>query len=265
MQREVWVRARIPAVISVHDVMPETLSQVTAILSRALAPFPAENIALLVVPGRSWQPSQISQLRDWQAQGYELAGHGWTHEVAEIRGLYHRLHSWVLSRRAAEHLSYTSRELKRLLLNNYDWFGAQGMAAPELYVPPAWAVGALSLPDLRALPFAAMETTSGFRSLRTGRSTKLPLVGFEADNRWRAAVLRPWNHLNQSLCNYRRPLRLSIHPFDFSYLLQHDVQKLLAHTDAVNWRGLPCFESSRGHKSSLATTVNPSQDAQIQR
>ncbi|TCS40155.1 polysaccharide deacetylase family protein [Reinekea marinisedimentorum] len=237
-----------PAVISIHDVMPETLSRVEHILQNHLASFPAQRILLLVVPGLNWSEAQLARLHRLQRQGYEFAGHGWKHEISGIRGLSHWLHSRLISRNAAEHLSYNQQELISLLTDNYRWFRRHGFNAPELYVPPAWALGALSKADLASLPFAAYETTRGFFRAEEACVSWLPLLGFEADTRLRAGFLKLWNAMNLRLATESRPVRLSIHPYDFEYLISGQLQAILNGVEAVHWR--TAFESDCGNVQS---------------
>lgn len=261
----------LPAIVSVHDVMPETLEQVTSILTGPLRSFDPVHVLLLVVPGRDWQPAHIEQLRVWRREGYELAGHGWSHEVVAIRSLYHRLHSTLLSRRAAEHLSQEASALQCLMLRNAQWFGERGFGVPTLYVPPAWALGKLSLRQLQGLPFGAIETLGGFREVVSGRFRALPLAGYEADTLWRARVLsgfnyfayafarwhanrvasnnilsvnlgKKWRATGQGSASVRRscenplkPLRLAIHPMDFEYHLSAELRAVLQDLSTVHW------------------------------
>lgn len=217
------------ALISIHDVMPETLENVSGIIER-LPDACRPHLVLLVVPGRNWQPFQIEQLREWQQQGYILAGHGWHHEVKEIRSLYHRLHAALISRRAAEHLSQPADQLRSLLSRNYAWFIGHKLQAPDFYVPPAWAMGALNLDDLALSPFRYFETLQGIMDSASGKRLFLPLAGFESDNRFRCAFLQPWNSLQRILSSSRRPLRIGIHPHDFEYGLSGQLERFLRQT-----------------------------------
>lgn len=235
-----------PAVISIHDVMPNTLSRVEYILSNHLACFPAENILLLVVPGLDWNEDKLERLHRLYDQGYEFAGHGWKHETNGINSIFHKLHSWLISRNAAEHLSYSRVQLIELLNENHRWFDRQGFGAPALYVPPAWALGALRKDDLAQLPFVACETTGGIQRFKEADCRWLPLLGFEADNRFRAIFLKLWNSLNLNVfTGVQRPARLSIHPYDFEYLISGQLQSILARVEAVCWRSV--FDSVRGN------------------
>ncbi len=135
------------ALISIHDVMPETREQVSQIL--ALLPQGPQAITLLVVPGSNWQTADLDWLHQLQQQGYPLAGHGWLHRCEPPISLYHRLHSLLLSRRVAEHLSLSASGIDALIRNCHQWF---------LDVPPAWAMGSISRAQLAAMPFRLFET-----------------------------------------------------------------------------------------------------------
>lgn len=205
--------------VSIHDVMPATLGRVETIfdqLTRA-GLLPA---TLLVVPGRGWRAAELDRLRALVDYGARLAGHGWCHEARHIRGLKHRLHSLLISRHAAEHLSLSRFGILRLMLRNYRWFGQHDLPAPALYVPPAWAMGPVPHRLLARLPFAFHETLTGVYSTAAGRMHWLPLAGFEADTVLRAAFVRPFNSVNAMGSRAgNRPLRLGIHPFDFELKL----------------------------------------------
>jgi predicted deacetylase len=207
--------------------MPSTLGRVEAVVGllerRCAAP-----ATLLVVPGLDWSRAQLRTLRAFQENGHRLAGHGWRHRAARIRGLHHRLHSLLISRDVAEHLALDGSAIRRLITACHNWFAEQGLGAPELYVPPAWAMGAVSRGDLAALPFRFYEVTSGVYDARTGRFHRLPLVGYEADGLWRALPLRLWNGINRLAAGLGGPLRIAIHPGDLELALGGDLERLLA-------------------------------------
>ncbi len=226
------------ALLSIHDVMPETLDRVEALL--AMVPEPARRgTLLLVVPGRDWSPGDLARLARWQSRGLELAGHGWFHRAEQIQGWYHRCHARLISRQAAEHLSQPRTSLKALLTRNHQWFIAHRLAPPSLYVPPAWALGALTSQDLAESPFAYVETTSGLYHAASRSRRRLPLVGFEADTRLRALGLRAWNRWNRTLASDQRPLRIALHPYDAELHLARDLRQTLnSLTLCVNYRTL---------------------------
>lgn len=226
------------AVISIHDVMPHTLDRVGEILARMshLAP---SAITLLIVPGLGWSPAQLDTLKTFQESGYSMAGHGWFHRTRDILSLYHRLHSTLISRQAAEHLSLTETEIDTLIRDCYQWFDEHDLALPDLYVPPAWAMGNISAEALAQTPFRYFETTAGFYDSVSGRKRWLPLMGFEADTLFRAITLTFWNSVNYLLGTPKRPLRLSIHPNDHQLRLGQSLDRYLARvTKAVPYQSV---------------------------
>lgn len=214
-------------VLSVHDVMPDTLAPIGRILAR-LEQLGLPPATLLVVPGCRWLADDLAQLAHWQQQGYALAAHGWHHRAGSIRGMHHRLHAALLSRHAAEHLSLSGEAIAALMQCAHDWFPRNGLAAPDLYVPPAWALGALPRPALRALPYTSVETLSGIIDTASGRLRPMPLVGFEADTAARAVTLRAFNRSQRLLARGSGlPLRIGIHPQDFRLRLADDLHRML--------------------------------------
>jgi len=212
--------------ISIHDVMPETLDRVGEQLALIERHCPGP-VALLVVPGRDWSEAALERLRAWVKDGHALVGHGWTHRARDIRGLKHRLHSLFVSRDCAEHLALEREEIIELMARNRLWFGDHGLPEPELYVPPAWALGSVPHSELRSTGFARVETMSGYLDLRTGRLQRSALIGFEAASLWQVPVLKLSNAFNRLLA-MRLPLRIALHPDDHRLPLAHDLENTLA-------------------------------------
>lgn len=215
------------AVVSVHDVTPAKLGDVGRILelleSGNVAP-----VTLLVVPGLRWDPPGIGRLRELVRRGYLLAGHGWEHRAPPPASLRHRLHAGLISRDQAEHLSRTRADVRDRVRRCHDWFGRAGLPPPQLYVPPAWALGALTRSDLARLPFRWYEVLAGFVDARSSRLTAAPVVGFEADTAGRQVALGAANRVN--LCIGRcsgRPVRIAIHPGDLGLRLAPALRSVL--------------------------------------
>lgn len=227
------------ALFSIHDVMPDTLHDVGELIerfARAGLPLPG----LLVVPARGWQAPEIRQLRDWQTAGAELIAHGWHHHTTPRRP-FHRLHAAVLSRNVAEHLALDRDGIVALMRRSRSWFGEQGLALPQTYVPPAWALGMPSH-GLAALPYRCVETLREVHLIDAGhvRRRQLPLVGFEADTTVRRWVLRGWNALQRRRAlRLALPLRVSIHPADARLRLADELQHFIScRWQAVQYRDL---------------------------
>lgn len=213
-----------------HDVMPATLDRCLGLLEY-LDGLNVTPVTLLVVPGHDWSDRQLATLEDLQRQGLILAGHGWYHEVSEISSLYHRLHSLLLSRRAAEHLSLNGQQIQQLIGDCFAWFTHHGFKPPQCYVPPAWALGAVQRGQLKKLPFRYYEVLSGVLDAHSGQLKRLPLTGYEADTAWRAASLRPWNRWNEWRASHDRPLRIGLHPFDREMRLAAQLHRQLVACD----------------------------------
>jgi predicted deacetylase len=213
--------------VSIHDVMPDTLSR-TEMIFEQLVRAGLTPVTLLVVPGAGWRDADIDRLQKLVDQGAELAGHGWTHRVRHVRVLKHSLHSRLISRNAAEHLALTRCGILRLLLRNHAWFEQHGLQSPQLYVPPAWAMGNIPSSLLSRLPFEQYETLAGVYSVRRQRLLRLPMAGFETDTWFRAASVAGLNHLNRWWSRLsHRPVRLGIHPYDFDLKLANSLHQWL--------------------------------------
>ncbi len=224
-------RADVQYLVSIHDVMPSTLDQTEAIVDRLLN-IRSMPITLLVVPGTGWEQDGIDRLRRLIDRGAVLAGHGWCHKVKAIRGLKHRLHSLFLSRDVAEHLALSADEAVALMQRCYDWFVQHELPAPELYVPPAWAMGAVSRAQLNRLPFKQFETFAGVYDSVHHRFCWLPMMGFEADTKLRKWFVHGWNSVNLFWgSSQRKPIRLGIHPNDFDLRLGGDLEQRLQALD----------------------------------
>ncbi|MEO1244590.1 MAG: polysaccharide deacetylase family protein [Pseudomonadota bacterium] len=219
------------ALFSIHDVMPATLDATEAIAEK-LHSRGIRKLTLLVVPDTGWDESTLQRLDGLRRRGADLAGHGWQHRIRSIRNLRHRLHSLFISRNVAEHLALGRSGVVALMQDCHAWFAAQGLPAPALYVPPAWAMGAAKRADLDALPYDCYETLYGIYDTRAQRFLRLPMIGFEADTALRAFACRVWNRLNLSLGD--APVRFSIHPRDFELELGEDLRSLLRR----NWNPL---------------------------
>jgi len=95
-------------------------------------------------------------------------------------------------------------------------------------VPPAWAMGPVPRELLDRLPFRQYETLAGVYDSTDRLFHRLPLVGFEADNVFRAVTVGALNRLNRAWARAgRRPLRLGIHPHDLELKLAEDLGRMI--------------------------------------
>lgn len=214
-------------IVSIHDVMPSKLDKVEYCLSQ-LAEHGIRSVDLLVVPGRSWTTKDLDQLHAWQNAGHQLAGHGWVHHIQSYGSLSHRIHSMLISRRAAEHLELEPLERVALMRRCYSWFQLQGLKAPQLYVPPAWALGGRrTLSIMPSASFRWVETLSGVHDLESGKFMPMPLLGYEADTVFREMSVGAFNQLSLSLWKFRGLIRMAIHPDDFELRLRFSLGRFL--------------------------------------
>ncbi|OYP32969.1 polysaccharide deacetylase family protein [Rhodopirellula sp. MGV] len=226
------------ALLSIHDVMPDTLDEVGQLLAICREAC-HRRITLLVVPGKQWSNSDLRLLRRWCDEGCELAGHGWLHRCRSVNGWKHRIHQRLISRNVAEHLSLSGEEICQLVSRCARWFDEQDFDRPVLYVPPAWAMGAISAKQLLHLPFPMIETLSGIRQVQTLTRTRLPLFGFEADTLFREQFLRVANQLAMATRHLKKPVRIALHPFDHRLRLRASLRRILAlDWDAISYREL---------------------------
>lgn len=210
------------AVVSIHDLMPETMDRVENILEwlkmRSIPP-----VTLLVVPGKPWTPRGIERLRQLAEAGHEMAAHGWRHETVPRR-FWHRIHASLISRNVAEHLDLCSADIATLMCRANQWFAEQKLPPPKLYVPPAWALGTICSEHLAQLPYSQVETTRGILQFSPEGIYKMqlmPVSGYEADTILRATFLRSWNAYQAISSKVtKRPLRISIHPNDLNLRLK---------------------------------------------
>lgn len=214
------------ALISVHDVMPETMERVDKLLCR-IERAGYGHASLLVVPGRDWQQQDIERLQQYADAGHELVGHGWCHRVAHLRTAAERLHSIAISRDAGEHLGLDADEIAELISRCGRWFAEHDLPQPNLYVPPAWAMGAIGRTRLRGLGFRYFETLAGIYDSETDTMQRIPVIGFEADTRFRAISLSLANAANRWLANGSGALRIAIHPYDLELKLADELLALL--------------------------------------
>lgn len=217
----------VPAIVSVHDVTPQTLPVVIKMLNR-LERLHIHTATLLVVPGAGWSPVDVSRLRDLQQKGYHLAGHGWIHGCSGRYTLKHKVHALLMSRNVAEHLSQAPGNIANLILRCFGWFHTVGLAPPDLYVPPAWAMGRISRNTLNRLPFKWYESLTGIYDAENGTFHRLLLLGYEADTWLRKLVLKISNRIHQKTASAMGfPIRVAIHPFDLDRRLSADLMDFL--------------------------------------
>ncbi|MGD8339718.1 MAG: polysaccharide deacetylase family protein [Gammaproteobacteria bacterium] len=212
--------------LSIHDVMPETLDRVERAID-TLGELGLPPAMLLVVPGRPWTDKDLERVHGWAAAGHELAGHGWQHRAERITRFRHRLYSALISGNVAEHLELDEPGIAELIVRCHRWFSERAFPAPRLYVPPAWAMGRVSHARLTTLPFRYYETLPGIFDAARQAMRRLPVLGFEARGRIRCGTLKLSNAVNKHLAKLTGSVRLAVHPYDFSLPLARDLMAML--------------------------------------
>jgi predicted deacetylase len=95
-----------------------------------------------------------------------------------------------------------------------------------MYVPPSWAMGALTRRDLDELPFHYYETLGGIYDSHAGVFHRLPMIGFEADTVLRVFLLNLTNAVNKTVVRaLGRPLRVGLHPNDLELRMEYAVER----------------------------------------
>ncbi len=213
---------------SLHDISPDTLEGGLQILDH-LAANGIREVAVLVIPGqRPWDQRALEKLRALEAEGYPLLAHGWSHRAPGSSGAFEWAHSRFFSKDAAEHFGKDANEILSLVNQSYDWFVRNGLNLPTTYIPPAWYPGRLPRALISNTPFRFIETLSGFYDRDAAAFFHLPLVGFQAFTRVEAEALRVSNSVNERLAAIsKRPLRVAIHPRDFTLRLAPDLERLI--------------------------------------
>jgi uncharacterized protein len=214
------------SLISIHDVMPTNLGDVAELIELC-AGHHVRHPTLLVVPGSGWSEEQLEKLHLWQKHGCELACHGWAHRCAEIKSLKHRIHSRLLSRDVAEHLSLSRGEVLDLMERCATWFADHQFGIPDLYVPPAWALGKLHAGDLVNQPFNMVETLTRIH-FANGHYCRLPLLSFDASSAGRSFFLAWLNRVTRGSLRQSSLVRIAIHPTDHRLPLHSDLLRSLA-------------------------------------
>ncbi|MBX2885583.1 MAG: polysaccharide deacetylase family protein [Granulosicoccus sp.] len=226
---------QVRAIVSIHDVMPHNLDKIDDCLLQ-LERNHINSCYLLIVPGFDWDDKTLNRLKHYASEGHRLVAHGWVHRATKIDSLYHRLHSFILSRDVAEHLSLNTEDALALMCRSREWFSHNELPEPEYYVPPAWALGKLTVNDLVKTGFNYVESIRGIIDLQQHQLHTLPLVGFEVDSTIRSTGVFLFNSLNLATsCIFpARALRVAIHPDDFDLLLSKSLHKILADITAVS-------------------------------
>ncbi len=225
-------RSEAPALcVAIHDVAPATWAACLHLLAavREVADIP---LTWLVVPqyhGSALRSRSFElMLGALQADGHELALHGYTHrDDAPQRGLVQRLVRSVYTQREGEFAGIGAREAGRRIALGLRWFAERGWPV-EGFVAPAWLLGKQAWQALDETPFIYTTTYSRFHLLKPARALLAPALVYAARNRTGRVLSPPLAALMARACVRAPLLRLALHPRDADHpaLLLH-AQRLI--------------------------------------
>jgi predicted deacetylase len=218
--------------LEIHDVCPEHFDHVAGLVNRFART--AVRAVLAIIPGRPWQAKQIRQLQIWGDEGHELALHGYTHATGPLCTPVNRLHQAMFSRLAGENLGLSREVIVSRAHRGVAWFARHRLGAPRLYIPPAWVLGAALPEDFAKLGITVVERLLGFVDVKSGTLSAWPVVGFEADNAFRAVALKLWNAAAQMAGSPLGRYRVVVHPRDAQLRLRSSLEHHLRFDEYVS-------------------------------
>jgi uncharacterized protein len=210
-------------IVSLHDVAPSSQQIADTIISE-LAQRGVSVCSLLVVPDYHHQglftrnQQFVSWLRGLEADGHEIAIHGYFHErpCRAQESFRDKFFTRFYTQQEGEFYDLNYDEALHRITAAQDEFRASGLK-PRGFVAPAWL---LSEEAERAARDAGMEYTTRLHSVRDllsgGEFTARSIV-YSVRKKWRRGISRI---CNATLFRYleRKPLlRISIHPPDYSH------------------------------------------------
>lgn len=218
--------------VSIHDVAPATWPDCLTLLRaiRAVADIP---LTWLVVPRFHDVPSgslaMDASLLAFQAEGHELALHGYTHldQAAPQGAPSKRFLRSVYTQNEGEFAALTEAESRQRIALGLEWFAQRGFRARG-FVAPAWLMNEASWRAVREGPFAYTTTLTHFHVLPVHRAVCSPSLVYTARNAAGRLLSPP---LASAMAAALRPnalVRLSLHPRDARHpaLLRHAQQLL---------------------------------------
>lgn len=249
-----------PTLISISSVKPETLDQVDQLLA-AVRDHGIRKTTLFVETEAHWATRDVDRLRRWRDKGVAFGGQGLSQSSIPVK-------HWKKPRWRRVHSTDTGIQSERteancveLIARCAEWFQSQRLARPNVYATPEWTLDRLSVSQLNRLPFRMYESRQGVIDINCRRMYSLPSVSFEADSWFRSFALRSVNASNRAAAVIsRRPLRVSLHPYDLTLRLHDDVIRLLGSTTiAIDFLDLPNLAAERAFDPAVVTKENQTQ------
>jgi predicted deacetylase len=210
-------------VVSLHDVAPSTQQIANTIISE-LARHGVNVCSLLVVPdyhhqGLSTRDQQfVSWLRGLEADGHEVAIHGYFHErpCRAKESLHDKFLTRFYTQQEGEFYDLDYDEALSRITKARDEFHSSGLK-PRGFVAPAWL---LSKEAELAARDAGMEYTTRLHKvcdLRAGDEFAARSIVYSVRRNWRRRISQICNTALFRYLEGKPLLRISIHPSDYSY------------------------------------------------
>src|ERR671931_1505931 len=209
-------------VVSLHDVAPCT-QQITSTIISELGAHGVRVCSILVVPDYHHEGPVakhrefVTWLRTLEADGHEIVIHGYFHErpPQTEETLRDKFMTRFYTQNEGEFYDLSYDEALRRITTARDEFRALGLK-PRGFIAPAWLLGNEAEQAVRD---AELEYTTRLRSvcdLRSDSTFPARTLVYSVHNNWRRTLSRSWNAALFRLMKTKPPLRISIHPPDYS-------------------------------------------------
>lgn len=203
--------------LSLHDFHPGSRKQIEEQLAFCLSRCPG-HASILVIPqyhhGRTVEscPQSVTLLGQWQAQGHDLALHGYYHDRT---GLPQDSWWWtqVYTNQEAEFYGLDGNEALQRLQAGRDMWQRQGWR-PNGFVAPGWLYPPSLEAVCRKLGFAYTCRLTELVHLVDGARESAWAGTYSLRSGWRRGLARAWHPAWKWLWAGRNVIRLSLHPQD---------------------------------------------------
>lgn len=204
-------------IVSIHDVSPMRLPEVSAILQE-LDRLGVKQRVLKVIPceagvGHSQWDDMADLLRREQAAGSEIVLHGFSHRTdGPLRGpLQEVIRGRLFAPQDAEFLSIDEAEARRRLEAGRERLTAEGLRLTG-FCAPGWLAAPWLAAFLQELGFQRYIGMSVVRDLGSGRSCWLPWLGQIGAGRKQEALVRFGGGLLGTLGRNLPVIKVFLHP-----------------------------------------------------
>jgi predicted deacetylase len=209
-------------VVSLHDVAPCTQRVTTTIISE-LSAHGVRVCSVLVVPDYHHEGPLakhrefVTWLRALEADGHEIAIHGYFHErpPQKREPLRDKFMTRFYTQNEGEFYDLDYEEALRRITTARDEFRALGLK-PRGFIAPAWLLGNEAEQAVRDADFEYTTRLRTVCDLRSESTFSARTLVYSVHSSWRRALSRGWNATLFRLLKTKPLLRISIHPPDYS-------------------------------------------------